>query len=98
MTTMTDDVPNRLDRLEAKVDSLETGVQELRENVRELTGRVGALETAMQELRADLREMRSEHQADLRQVNARIDRVFYSVIGVGVAIVGALVALIIRIG
>ena len=83
MVTATDDQSDRL-------AALETGVSEMRADLREhasqTNARLTALETGVSEMRADL-----------RQVNDRIDRVFYAVIVVGAGIIGAILTLTFRL-
>ena len=64
-----------------------------------------ALETAVQELRADLRETNRSIVQLNAEMNARFDRLFYTIIGIGggvfaglLGIIAALVVLILRIG
>ncbi len=105
MVTATDDQSDRL-------SALETGVSELRTEVRVLSARVTALETGVSELRAEIR-------ADIRALNdrldhhytnmstridvlgARIERVFWAVIAVGLLIgaglIGTMLTLVFRL-
>ena len=89
MTTMTDDISQRLGAVENRLTGVEAGVT--------------ALETAVQELRADLRETNRSIVQLNAEMNARFDRLFYTIIGGGVfagllGIIAALVVLILRIG
>ena len=109
MVTATDDQSDRL-------SALETGVSELRTEVREFAAqanaRLNALETGVSELRGEIR-------ADIRALNdrldhhytnmstridvlgARIERVFWAVIAVGLLIgaglIGTMLTLVFRL-
>ncbi len=84
MTTMTDDIAQRLAALEARAAGVEAGVS--------------ALDTAVQELWADLRETNRSIVQLNAEMNARFDRLFYTALGGAIGIIAALVVLILRIG
>ena len=91
MTTRTDDIAQRLGAVENRLTGVEASVT--------------ALDTAVQELRADLRETNRSIVQLNAEMNARFDRLFYTIIGIGggvfaglLGIIAALVVLILRIG
>ena len=61
------------------------GQREMREEFRE----------GQREMREDFREFRRETREDLRNVNQRIDRLFYTIIGIGGAALAALIGVLI---
>ena len=63
-----------------------------------LEGRLIELSAAVQELRADFRELSNRLDADLQQVNSRIDRPFLAMLGIGAAQIALLITLIFRSG
>ena len=84
--------------LNARLASLETGVSELRAEIqaeiRALNARLTAVETGVSDIRADIRALND--RLDRFQVEntrfqsenaARIERVFWAVVGAGVAVV-----------
>ena len=104
MVTATDDQSDRL-------SALETGVAELRvksrENAVQTNDRLSALETGVSELRAelrtDIRAMNDRLDRHQGEISARIERLYWAIVGVGVAvivvgggIIGALIALVLR--
>ena len=87
MVTATDDINARLAAVEADIRNINTQLVEINANQRQMRAENQALH---QESRAENlamhQEARSEHQADIRQLHARIDRVFWAIIGFGSAI------------
>ena len=87
MTTMTDDIGPRLAAVEAHIGNINTQLAEINANQRQL--------------REENQAMRAEHQADIRylheridQTNAKIDRLLYTVIGIGVVALASLIGII----
>ena len=69
-----------------RLSALEAGVTDLRERAIETTTRLTNLETSVSEMRSDV-----------RQINDRIDRVFYAVIVIGAGIIGAILTFTFRV-
>ena len=63
-----------------------------------MEGRLAEQSIALQDLRSRQRETNQNWQSGLRDTNARIDRLFLAILGIGAAQIGLLVTLIIRIG
>ena len=61
-----------------------------------LESRITELSAAVQDLREGLREVNHKIDSGLQEVNRRIDRLFLAILGVGGAILAALVVPIIR--
>ena len=59
----------------------------------DFNARLAAVEANINSINTQLTEMR----ADIRQLNSRIDRVFYAVLVIGIGIIGTLVTLIFRL-
>ena len=91
-------------RLEGAANTLLEGQRELKEGQEQLKA---VVLSGQQELRAEFlrgqqearaeyqagqQEMRAEFKVDLREVNRRIDRMFYTILGVGGALVVAMFA------
>lgn len=49
------------------------------------------LQVGLQDVRSEMREVRSEMRSDFRDVYRRIDRLFFAVLGIGGALVVAVV-------
>ena len=49
------------------------------------------LQAGLQDVRSEIREVRSEMRSDFRDVYRRIDRLFFAVLGIGGALVVAVV-------
>ena len=49
------------------------------------------LQVGLQDVRSEIREVRSEMRSDFRDVYRRIDRLFFAVLGIGGALVVAVV-------
>ena len=49
------------------------------------------LQVGLQDVRSEMREVRSEMRSDFRDVYRRIDRLFFAVIGIGGALVAAVI-------
>ena len=49
------------------------------------------LQVGLQDVRSEMREVRSEMRSDFRDVYRRIDRLFFAVLGIGGALVAAVV-------
>ena len=62
-----------------------------------LEGRMIELSASVQDLRAGLREVRQEIQQGLREVNARVDRLFLAILGIGAAQIALLITLIVTL-
>ena len=80
-----------------------TGTDDTRLGIME--GRLAEQSTALQDLRAGQRETNQNWQAglretnqSLRETNARIDRLFLALLGIGGAQIGLLITLVIRGG
>ena len=70
-----------------------------------MEGRLSEQSIALQDLRAGQRETNQNWQAglretnqNLRETNARIDRLFLAILGIGAAQIGLLVTLVVRGG
>ena len=88
MTTMTDDISARIAAVEADIRSINTQLAELNANQRQIREE---LQAERAQRHTELQELREELREELRATNARIDRVFWAVVGAGVAIfVGAI--------
>ena len=61
-------------------------------------GRLTEQSIALQDLREGQRETNQNWQAGLRETNARIDRLFLAMMGIGAAQIGLLITLVIRGG
>ena len=74
-------------RLEGTAAALLEGQRELKEGQQELRSE---FRTEQQELRTEFKTeqqgLRSEFKADLREVNRRLDRMFYAFLGIGGAL------------
>lgn len=100
MVTATDDQSDRLSALEAGVAELRA---EVRENAAVTNARLSALETGVSELRADIRAVYDRLDRHQAEISARIERLYWAIVGVGVAvivvgggIIGALIALVLK--
>ena len=104
MTTMTDDINPRL-------DALETGVQELRSEIRGIDNRLTTVEAEvrstnvlLERMHTEQQEARREQQAEnraMREENraltTRIDRLFLAIIGFGSGIIVTLLGVLLAI-
>ena len=95
MTTATDD--SRLGILEGRIIEQSGIIGQLRDRVesglREVNERIDAgMREVNERIDAGLREVRQE----LRDTNARIDRLFLAILGIGAAQIALLITLIIR--
>ena len=103
-------INNRLDTIqddirEMRVDQ-QAGMREIQSEIRQMrTEHQAEMRQMRAEHQEEIREMRAEHQADMRQVtgrfdqvNGRIDRLFWAIIGVGGGVIAALIVLILRMG
>ena len=61
-----------------------------------IEGRITELSAAIQDLREGLQQVNQRIDVGLQQVNQRIDRLFLAILGMGGAILAALIVLIIR--
>ena len=61
-------------------------------------GRITEQSIALQDLREGQRETNQNWQAGLRETNARIDRLFLAMMGIGAAQIGLLITLVVRGG
>ena len=61
-------------------------------------GRLTEQSIALQDLREGQRETNQNWQAGLRETNARIDRLFLAMMGIGAAQIGLLITLVVRGG
>ena len=105
MTTMTDDIAPRLTALENRVGNvverlaaLESRVGNVAERVAALEGQVGEMSQSIQDLRAGQRETNVRIAQVNDQLNAKIDRLLYVVIGAALTIVVGLALVYLRIG
>ena len=78
MISETDDT--RLGRLEGRMDLMIQAIQDLRESI--------------QDLRASIQDVRQEFHQEVRAINGRIDRLTLAVLGIGGAVIVALVSLV----
>ena len=69
-----------LGQLESTAAALLAGQGELKEGLEKLGRELS------EEHRRDRQELREEYKADLREVNRRVDRVFYAILGIGGAL------------
>ena len=76
-----DNIWHTLGRLEEGQRGLETSVSDLRDGMRDI-------QAGMRDLQAELRDVNQR----VDRLNGRIDRLFYAIIGIGGAIVVAIVA------
>lgn len=101
MVTATDDFSERM-------TAVEVAVQEVNAELRVVNARLSALETAVSEQRADIRQLnarldnfQSETNARIDALGARIERVFWAVIAVGLiggaGIIGTMLTLVFRL-
>ena len=61
-------------------------------------GRLTEQSITLQDLREGQRETNQNWQAGLRETNARIDRLFLAMMGIGAAQIGLLITLVVRGG
>ena len=83
MTTATDDIGPRLAAVEAHISNINTQLAEINANQRQL--------------REQMQTMQANHQADIRDLNARIERMQWSIIGFGSALIITMLGLIITL-
>lgn len=107
MTTVGQDNDNRrLERLETRMDSVDNRMGTMETRMGAMEARMGTMETRMgaMEVRMGAMEARmdamwsilTELLADRRETNRRIDRLFYTLVGIGGGIIAALLVMIIR--
>ena len=94
MTTEERSPERILGYLEASVEDLKTGQQEIREDMRDMRGEIRALREEMQAGFARVNDQFAQVYSQFVQVNSEIRRLYIAALGIGGGIVGSLIAVI----
>ena len=98
MTTATDDIGPRLAAVEAHIVNINTQLAEINANQRQLREEIRAQNQSMrEEFQTQNRSMREEFQTHIRDINARIDRLQYTIIGFGATLIITMLGMIITL-